>query len=45
MDHGLGFMDLATGRFTAGVSGKYSVSWDLYSHLFRNESIVIRLFK
>ena len=45
LDHGLGSFNMATGRFKAGTAGKYVVSWDLYTHMFRNESVILRLFR
>ena len=29
----------------AGAAGQYMVTWDLYSHLFRGEAIMVRLYR
>jgi len=45
LSHGLGSFDMASGEWTAEVGGQYVVSWDLYSHLFKGEAVMIRLYR
>jgi len=45
LSHGLGTFDLASGEWKSEVGGQYVVSWDLYSHLFQGEAVMIRLYR
>jgi len=45
LSHGLGSFDLASGEWKCEAGGQYVVSWDLYSHLFKGEEVMIRLYR
>jgi len=45
LSHGLGSFDLESGEWKSEVGGQYVVSWDLYSHLFKGEAVMIRLYR